>query len=750
MITLRAAMIASTGLAIVVAAMGHPDDPKASVPHPATKARPFRASLEANPGSARSTLGFPSDGVSLMSWLPLSSFPGNPSTGNDCWGYISPSGRQYALMGLSNGTAFVEITDPGNAQIVEVISGPNSLWHDIKVYQDHAYVVSEGGSGIQVMDMSQIDNGVVTQVTQAGSGATHNVAIDTTSGYLYRTGGDGNGLIVYSLLNPANPTQVATWPDKYVHDCQVVTYTDGPYAGRQIAFLCAGYNGGWNETGLTILDVTNKSNIQLVSQMQHSSNNYSHQAWLTEDRHYLYLNDELDEQNTGSLTTTRIIDVQDINNPTQVGTCTTGSTSIDHNLYIKGNHMYQANYRSGLHVFDISSPLNPEHVAHFDTWPSDDGAEFNGLWSCYPFFEDGTVIGSDLESGLFVWQVVEPELEMEVLDPLPSSIDPAGDSIRVRLAAVNEGEVDPDAAFLHVNEGSGWTSHLLQPAAGSFDEYDAVFPPTTCGTQVSYYLSATSTDGFELVLPLGGASSPWTALSANGIDTSFTDTFDTDLGWNVTGSATDGHWDRGIPAGGGDRGDPASAPDGSYCYLTDNVDGNSDVDGGATVLTSPILDGSGEGAMLTYWRWFHNSFGGSPFEDEFTVEISGNGGSSWTVLEVVGPGGGEVSGGWYEVSFDLSNVSGYSPSANTRVRFTAEDSGDGSVVEAGVDDVRISAIICDPPCAADVNGDSQVNVVDLLAIISLWGTNNESADVDNDGVVAVGDLLAVINAWGDC
>ncbi len=267
---------------------------------------------------------------------------------------------------------------------------------------------------------------------------------------------------------------------------------------------------------------------------------------------------------------------------------------------------------------------------------------------------------------------------------------------------------------------------------------------------MSYYLSATSTGGFELVLPLGGASSPWTALSANGIDTSFTDTFDTDLGWSVTGSATDGHWDRGIPAGGGDRGDPASAPDGSYCYLTDNVDGNSDVDGGATVLTSPILDGSGEGAMLTYWRWFHNSYGGSPYEDEFTVEISGNGGSSWTVLEVVGPDGGEVSGGWYEVSFDLSNVSGYSPSANTRVRFTAEDGGDGSVVEAGVDDVRVSAVVCDPPCAADVNGDSQVNVVDLLAIISFWGTNNDSADVDGDGVVAVGDLLAVINAWGDC
>jgi len=386
--------------------IAHQDDPKINDRQPAVIAPAFRA--DDNQGNMRS-LGFDSENVQLKSWLPLGSLDGADS-GNDCWGYVSPSGREYALMGTSSGTVIVEITNPGNAQVVASLSGPNSLWRDIKTYGTYMYCVSEGGGGIQVFNLADIDNGNVQTLNSAGSGATHNVVIDTESGFLYRTGGAPDGMYIYSLANPAAPVQVGQWTDRYIHDAQVVTYTTGPFAGRQIAFCCGGFSGGWSDTGLTIVDVTNKSNTFVVSQVYYSNAEYSHQGWLSEDRQYFYLNDELDEQYNGGTTTTRVISVADIENPSFVGTFTSGSTSIDHNLYTHNGYIFEANYRSGLRVFDASNPTSPTQYGYFDTYPANDNASFNGLWNVYPYFPSGTVIGSDLESGLFVW-------ELGILDP---------------------------------------------------------------------------------------------------------------------------------------------------------------------------------------------------------------------------------------------------------------------------------------------------------------------------------------------
>ena len=387
--------------------VAHQDDPKIKDRQPAVKADAYRADRDF--GKERS-LGFSSENVQLKSWLPLSEFGTNADNGNDCWGYVSPSGREYALVGTYDGTGIVEITEPGNAQVIALLNGNDSLWRDIKTYGTYMYCVSEGGGGIQVFNLADIDNGNVQTLNSAGSGSTHNVVIDTESGFLYRTGGVADGMYIYSLANPAAPVQVGSWTDRYIHDAQVVTYTDGPFAGRQIAFCCAGFSGGWSDTGLTIVDVTNKSNPFVVSQTYYSNAAYSHQGWLSEDRKYFYLNDELDEQNYGGTTTTRIINVEDIENPSFVGTFTSGSTSIDHNLYTHNGYIFEANYRSGLRVFDATNPTNPTQYGFFDTYPDNDGASFNGLWNVYPYFPSGTIIGSDLERGLFVW-------ELGILDP---------------------------------------------------------------------------------------------------------------------------------------------------------------------------------------------------------------------------------------------------------------------------------------------------------------------------------------------
>ena len=692
-----------------------------------------------------------------MSQLPLASIGGG-STGNDCWGYTSPSGREYAIIGTSDHTVFVEVTNPGNAQVVEIISGPNSLWRDIKTYGQYAYAVSEGGSGIQVMSMANIDLGtvqLVNTVDDQGTSATHNVVIDVDSGFLYRTGGGDNGLRIYSLANPTTPSYVGAWTARYVHDAQVVTYDSGQWAGRQIAFCCGGFNGGFGESGLCILDVTDKSNIIQLACIQHTNPNYSHQGWLTEDRQYFYLNDELDEQNSGTLTTTRIINVADLENPYQVGTFTSGSTAIDHNLYVKGNLIYEANYRSGVRIFDASNPVAPFEIAYFDTWPEDDGASFNGLWNVYPYFDSGTIIGSDLERGLFVWKVEQAEFEMQLLagDDI-DFLDPAGgDQVQVRIEAVNDGELDDSALKLIYASPSNSGSVDLVPAGGS-NEYTGTFPPMECSETVSWYLTASSASGQTQTIPSNAPGSTFDTFVASGVIITFDDNGETNTGWTASGNALDGQWDRGIPVN-CNRGDPSVDADGSgQCWLTDNSAAsacNSDVDDGATSLVSPVLDGSASGAILSYSRWYSNSFGADPGADIFTVDISDDGGSTWTPLEVIGPSGEGTTGGWIEASFALADVPGIIPSNQMRLRFTAEDSGSGSVIEAGVDAIVISAIECEAPCLGDVaNNDGEVNVNDLLAIIGAWNTSNPQFDIDGSGAVDVNDLLIVIGAWGSC
>ncbi len=393
-------------------ALAHPDDPKYLDFEPPYEGPGFRRLAQplALPPLEHD---FPVDNMTLWAWLPLDQlgYAGTLNSGNDCWGYVSPNRREYALMGTSHGTSIVDVTIPEMSQVVAFIEGSPSTWRDIKTYQHYAYAVSEGGGGIQVIDLSQVDDGIVTLANTIGTGGTqktHNVVINEESGYLYRVGGDGNGMRVYSLADPAEPVFVASWPDRYIHDMQVVTFTSGRWAGREIAFACAGFNGGWVETGLDVIVVTDNNDIRTVARLVYPDGEYSHQVWVDVENGVAYLNDELDEQEQGVTTRTRIIDVSDLHQPTLVGTFTTGTPAIDHNLYVHDGKIFQSNYRSGIRVFDAADPLAPIEMGWFDTYPADDNNRFNGLWSNYPFLPSGTILGSDIEKGLFVWTLGPP------------------------------------------------------------------------------------------------------------------------------------------------------------------------------------------------------------------------------------------------------------------------------------------------------------------------------------------------------
>ena len=731
---LRICLASILAACIVGLASAHTDDPKVNDRFGPYKGSGWQRSTDQPLRGLYDSFG----DITLEAWLTLDDL-GGAETGNDCWGYVSPSGREYALIGDSNGTSFVEVTNPAAPVIIEKIAGPVSLWRDVKTYGTHAYMVSEGGSGIQVVSMANIDLGIVTLVNTVdtgGTSATHNVAINTESGYLYRVGGSDNGLRIYDLnASPTNPPYVGAWTSKYVHDVQVVTYpASSPYAGREVAFCCSGFNGGFNETGLSIVDVTNKSNIFIIGEVQHSNNNYSHQGWLTEDYQYFYLNDELDEQNTGSLTTTRILDVSDIANPVQVGTCTSGSTSIDHNLYIKGDTMYQANYRSGLRIFDISDRLNPSQIAWFDTYPGSESASFNGIWSSYPYFPSGTIIGSDLERGLFVWTMEAPSVAITLLDPLPEQLNPAGgDSFRIEATLIPDAEIDFAETVLRWDDGNGWQeAPMTVDTPGNPVVLRATFGLTECGKSVEFEAKVTAVDGFSLTATSG------TLLSANDVLTTFEDNCESNTGWTVENDCTDGQWDRGTPAGAGDRGDPPTDGDGSgQCWLTDNVAGNSDVDGGHTTLISPVLDASDDNAILQYTRWYSNNNGGAPNADVFIVRVSDDAGATWTTLEEIGPSGSESGGGWFTVQFDVASIAGIEPSNQLRLSFDASDLADGSVIEAAIDGITITSIDCED-CTGDLDGNGVVDVEDILLVIAGFGSD-----------YTVDDILIVLGAFGD-
>lgn len=339
---------------------------------------------------------------------------------------------------------------------------------------------------------------------------------------------------------------------------------------------------------------------------------------------------------------------------------------------------------------------------------------------------------------------------------VPQAATP-GETVVVPVVVSAGGEApQPGSGTLHrrVN-GSPYVAEAMTESASH--EYDAVLPAASCADVIDFYVDASTTTGGTMTSPPAAPAVVHSIIAAAGLDPVFADDFQVDRGWTVQDAGlTDGRWERAlpVPAETCDRGNPAADADGSgWCFLTDNdaANCNSDVDGGSTTLTSPAMDASGGAGVLSYWRWFSNTGAGqgsNAYQDVMTVEISADDGSSWALLETVGPADDAADGGWIRRSFDVDDVVG--PTTQLRVRFIVSDADPPSVVEAGVDGVELATAICGA-CLWDLDGDDAVGVTELLALLGGWGTApGGPPDLDGNGAVDVVDLLTLLGAWGAC
>jgi choice-of-anchor B domain-containing protein len=334
------------------------------------------------------------------------------SAGNDSWGWTDPvDGKEYALIALNNGTAFIDVSDPVSPVYLGKLPThtSSSTWRDVKVYEDHAFVVSEAnGHGMQVFDLTRlrnVSNPPETFTEDAhynGFGSAHNIVINEDSGYAYGVGTStfNGGAHFVNIQNPLNPIAAGGFgAGLYTHDAQILTYNgpDTDYTGREILI-------GSNEDNIVIADITDKANPIIISTISYSNVEYTHQGWFTEDQRYFIVGDELDELSIGGNTRTIVFDLNDLDTPVFHFEHFGETAAIDHNGYVVGDKYYMANYRAGMRVLDISDIANQNisEIGYFDTYTASNSAAFDGAWNVYPFFASGNIVISDINRGFFL------------------------------------------------------------------------------------------------------------------------------------------------------------------------------------------------------------------------------------------------------------------------------------------------------------------------------------------------------------
>jgi choice-of-anchor B domain-containing protein len=315
------------------------------------------------------------------------------------WGYKAPNGREYAILGCYNGTAFVDVTDTANVVECDFVPGMNSNWREMKVFSNYCYVVSEANnSEIQMIDLQYLPDSVrlVGLSNLPSHNSTHSISQEGP--YLYLNGCNssfGNGTVVVDITNPTSPVKRGGWNGEYIHDCRVLRDT---IWGANIYDASGGGTGS-----IYVISAVNKDNLTLINSWVNNPTPGPHNIAITPDRKYALVTDEIP---TPSPRVLKIWNIQNLSNVTFVAQwqptgIATNPGSVVHNVEIYGNLALIAHYSAGVRLVDITNPAVPTEVAWYDTYPSNNSQNYNGCWGVY-MFPSGKIIASDRQTGLYV------------------------------------------------------------------------------------------------------------------------------------------------------------------------------------------------------------------------------------------------------------------------------------------------------------------------------------------------------------
>ncbi len=668
-----------------------------------------------------------------------------PQDLSDIWGYVDDNGVEYAIMGAYDGTLVISLEDYTNPTEILFVPGGESVWRDMKTYNDFAYITTdvEAQDGILIIDLRDIENnnlpysfykpnlningnpGVLRSV--------HNLYIDE-AGFMYLSGANLNdgGLLIFDLNDdPNNPTLVGIGENIYSHD----VYARGNYA----------YSSNVNDGHFSIIDISDKSNPTPVV-YQSTSFDFTHNAWLSDDGNYLFTTDELPNANIDAY------DISDIQNIKRVDMWhpkeTEGTGVIPHNVHVFNDYLVISHYTDGLKVLDASRPHNLIEVASYDTYTGNLEGTW-GCWGAYPFLPSGKILASDIKNGLFVFDINYQRacfLEGNVVDasnqvplngvtisiqspnPVTDLTASNGDyamgqvtagtfnvtyskpgyvSKTISVELIN-GQVNiqniqlarEQMATAGGNISDANTGNPIENAVvrlqGDFFSYDA-----TTNSNGDFMIDELFQGDYEVYAGKWGFTTEEVSFSVIAgsnnnvsleLSKGYEDPFAVDLGWTIDADALAGNWDLGEPIGTFYQGftlNPEEDTDdlGNWCYVTGNSDGNPfdfDVDNGTTTITSPVMDlTSYVDPRLTYQTWFVNGGGNGDPDDALEIRlISGN--ANELVANIV-----NSNDEWTPVvDYRISDIAPITTQMRLQV-ITSDLSGTGHIVEAGFDNFRI-------------------------------------------------------------
>lgn len=653
------------------------------------------------------------------------------------WGYTAPDGREYALLGGFNGTHIIDITE---SPIVEVafIAGPANGWREMKTNGRYAYVVSEGGHGLQIIDLANLPASatLVREDTRYFTTA-HTISQEGNFIYVHGTGADGGvngGTIIFDVsTSPTLPVKVGVWADRYAHDAII----------RNDTMWVAAINDGQ----LDAVYLGDRTSPRQVANIVYPGAG-THNADLTTDGHYVMTTDEI-----GSTTKTlKIWDVSNINNIRKVADYTHNVNEIIHNVQTKGNLAVISWYTGGTRIIDISNPLDPVEVGYYDTFPGTANT-YAGNWATYPYFPSGKIISSDMQTGLYVFTfdgarrgtISGVVRDASTSEPIPFAVvqlSALGRSVtadaqgRYRIAGASDTlqyhaiGVDHFAAdgSLILTEAGTTLDIMLQPmtfatiSVTAIDDEDST-PLNAFAWRAMSMIGGGATSGVVAsssatfrILPDGttrlriGAwgyrpvtvdvSSATPAVEVR-LEHAYVDDVELPLGWSLnapTDDAIEGRWEQGVPIGTSFRdtlvqpGDDHTPDFGNQAFITQiartdpGVVGSSDIDNGSTTLTSPLMDlNHFDEPVISVWLWYsRDRYPSAPStNDTMFVSMSNDSGSTWKVVEKITT----TNASWKEYRYTVSQY--LTPTDRVLFRVKASDLDVQSWVEAGVDDFQV-------------------------------------------------------------